>query len=92
MEDIIIAKTKDIEYLQFKRLLEFEDDLIHAYTLKTYDVGFNQKFDRDNITEKSCERIADVLNIKDNCIIKPIQKHTDIIYKIECEDDAKIRC
>ena len=43
MDNIIIKKTDQIEYLQFKKLLEFQDDLIHAYTLKTYDIGFRRR-------------------------------------------------
>jgi hypothetical protein len=33
-ENIIHVKDGDIEYIQFKRLLEYKDKLVHAYTLK----------------------------------------------------------
>ncbi len=81
MENIIINREKNIEYLQFKKLLEFQDDLVHAYTLKTYNVGFNKKNNLDGIVEKSYDKIANELHINKEYIVQPVQKHTDNIYE-----------
>lgn len=81
MENIIITKTKTIEYLQFNKLLEFKDDLIHAYTLKTYEVGFNRNKNENGIVDKSYGKITNEFNIKKECIVQPVQKHTDNIYE-----------
>ena len=32
-ENIIHVKDGNIEYLQFRRLLEYKDKIVHAYTL-----------------------------------------------------------
>ena len=32
-ENIIHAKKDGIEYIQFKRLLEYQDKIVHAYTI-----------------------------------------------------------
>lgn len=87
MEDIIITKTNTIEYLQFKKLLEFQDDLLHAYTLKTHNVGFNRKNNIDNVVEKSYDKLSYALNINKESIIQPVQKHTDNIVEIYKNDD-----
>ena len=42
-ENIIHMKKDGIEYLQFRRLLEF-DNLINCYTLSANDVDFRRKF------------------------------------------------
>lgn len=91
MENIIITKTNNIEYLQFKKLLEFQDDLLHAYTLKTYNVGFNRKNNIDNVVEKSYDRLSSVLNIDKDCIIQPIQKHTDNIHEYKKGEEIVLK-
>ena len=36
-ENIIHVKDGDVEYIQFKKLLEYKDKLVHAYSLKPLD-------------------------------------------------------
>ena len=50
MDNIQIIKKEEFEYLQFKRLLEFEE-LVHAFSLRTYDTGFRRR--EPNNIEKS---------------------------------------
>lgn len=81
MNNVIITKKGNIEYIQFNKLLEFKDELVHSYTLKTYNIGFNRKNNVDNIVEKSYKAIADALKIDKSFVVHPIQKHTDNIYE-----------
>lgn len=78
-EKMVHVKSDGIEYLQFKRLLEF-DNLVHCYTLSVYDVNF--KSDSDKLDD-SINKIAKALNINKNNIVKPLQKHTDCIKNVE---------
>ena len=48
-ENIIHVKDGDIEYIQFKRLLEYKDKLIHAYTLKPLDLRNKTKDDENYV-------------------------------------------
>lgn len=86
-ENMTHVKSDEIEYLQFKRLLEF-DNLVHCYTLSVYDVNF--KSDSDKFDD-SINKIAKELNINKNNIVKPLQKHTDCIKNVE-NDTEKWQC
>ena len=77
-EKMVHVKSDGIEYLQFKRLLEF-DNLVHGYTLSVYDANF--KSDSDKLDD-SINKIAKALNINKNNIVKPLQKHTDCIKNV----------
>ncbi|MBR2704924.1 MAG: peptidoglycan editing factor PgeF [Clostridia bacterium] len=70
-ENIIHVKDGDVEYIQFKRLLEYKDKLIHAYTIKPLD--FRNK-DKDDI---NYVKICKSLGLDNNNVIKPIQTHTN---------------
>ena len=84
MSDIIINKKGDIEYLQFNKLLEFQDDLIHAYTLKTNSVGF-KKYEKDNVADTSYDKLCKVFNINKEFLKHPNQQHTDNICEYNKE-------
>ena len=78
-ENMVHVKSDGIEYLQFKKLLEFED-LVHCYTLSANDVNF--KSDSDKLND-SINKISKALNINKDNIVKPLQKHTDCIKNVE---------
>ena len=50
-ENMVHVKKDGIEYLQFRRLLEFKN-LVHAYTLSVYGIDFNGKAEK-SVTEHS---------------------------------------
>lgn len=83
-ENIIHMKKDGIEYLQFRRLLEF-DNLINCYTLSANDVDFRRKFpnEKSYILDKSYENICNALNITQENIVRPIQAHTDRVEIVE---------
>lgn len=80
-ENIVHIKNKNVEYLQFKKLLEFPE-ISHCYSLSVnnFDVAGNE-----NINEKKQEvienykMIAKQLDVDYNNIVRPRQTHTDIV-------------
>ena len=84
MSDIIINKTDEIEYLQFKKLLEFQDDLIHAYTLKTYEIGF-KRYEKDSKANESYDKLCKIFNINKKKLKYLDQQHTDNICEYNKE-------
>ena len=82
-KNMVHVKGDGIEYLQFRRLLEFEN-LVHCYTLSVNDVDF--KIDSANLAE-SINKISKALHIKRENIVKPIQKHTDCIKNVESSNN-----
>lgn len=76
--EIIYNKKNNIEYIQFKKLLDL--NIKHAYTLKGNGVNFRSGFLE---AEKSYSRLFDALNLKMNTLVKPSQKHTS---NVKCID------
>lgn len=88
-DNIIIHIKKDnIEYLQFKRLLEYEDILKHAICYKPLDFNLNKK-DKQKVRE-SYKKICEELKISTKDIIKSKQTHSDNIEIISKENKEKI--
>lgn len=86
-KNIIHVKKDEIEYLQFKRLLEFEN-LEHCYTLSANNVDFVRENNKN--LDSSYEKICKALNIERKNIVRPMQSHTDCIKNVE-EKLSKIR-
>lgn len=81
-EKVIIYKQDDIEYLQFKRLLEYPN-LIHAYTLKSKgELNFLPEYQDSEMLEKSKQKICKALGLQKQNIVKPHQTHTNIVKKV----------
>lgn len=90
-ENVIHKKEEGVEYLQFRRLLEYKDNITHAFT-----VGKNNDFripfynSRQNkLTDEQIEKnknsykkICKVIGIEYNDIVKTNQVHKDIIKKV----------
>lgn len=81
-KNIIHVKKDEIEYLQFKRLLEFEN-LEHCYTLSANNVDFVRENNKN--LDYSYEKICKALNIERKNIVRPMQSHTDCIKNVEEE-------
>ena len=87
-KDIIHIKRKNIEYIQFRRLLEYPN-LIHAFTLKKYgiDFGSNANFEKEKTKYINNYKIlAENLGINYQKIFRPLQTHTDVIKNVEEKD------
>ncbi len=71
-DNIIYQDKEDIQYIQFKRLLNY--GVNHCYTLKGEDLDFSQSSERE---KSSYEKISKALGIEENTLVKPIQTHTE---------------
>lgn len=92
-KDILHVKKGNVEYLQFKRLLEYSDKIKHAFPLRHGGVSedvyaslnFNRKakFDTIENVNKNLEIFCDAIDIDKNDIVKCLQTHSDIIRNID---------
>ncbi len=91
MEDIIgsnlVYNNKEgIEYIQFKRLLEYPE-IKHCYTLRSGNkLSFPPIYKDEQMLKQSYQKICDCLNLDTATIIKPHQTHTDnveVVNKVE---------
>ena len=83
--DVVVhIKMNNIEYLQFKKLLEYPE-LVHCYTLSTnnFDIAGNDTMEnRKGVVLNSYKKLATALEIDYNHIIRPYQTHTNIVKKV----------
>ncbi len=86
-ENVVHIKKDNIEYLQFRKLLQYEE-IIHCYTLSknNFDVGSNNTYEinKESIKE-NYEKIAKCLNFNIKEIIRPYQTHTNVVKCIKNE-------
>ena len=75
-ENIIHIKKNDIEFLQFKKLLEYPN-VIHAFSLKP--LNYKARIDR----ELDYKKLFEVLNLDYNSLVKPNQTHSDNVIILE---------
>lgn len=80
-ENMIQIYDKGIEYLQFRKLLEYSDKIKHAYTLKPLDFKIGEIENAKNDYKKICK----ALSVDEEKIYRPSQTHSDNIKKVENE-------
>lgn len=84
-KNVIHIKTEKNEYLQFRRLLEYQDILTHAYSLGT-NLNFRTAKVNDEINQKTIkgyQRLCDSIDSDYKNLIKANQAHTDHVKKVE---------
>lgn len=90
-ENVIHIKENGVEYLQFRKLLEYKDIINHAYSL-----GINKDYrttrakgkpqlsqEEYNRALKNYRDLCDKLNTNYINIVKPNQEHTKNVLKVE---------
>lgn len=85
-ETMVHIKNKDVQYLQFRKLLEYKNIVQHAYSLKNFD-AFNNSTLLNN-KDKLMKNYSDLCNsigINYNKIVRPKQMHTDNIVCVKGE-------
>ena len=88
-ENIVHVKSGNIEYLQFKKLLEYKDILTHCFTLRNLDFsGYDKYKENKEKVEDSYNKICKELNIEYKNLCRPKQTHIDIVKKIEDGDEG----
>lgn len=82
-ENVIHIKKNGIEYLQFRRLLEYKDILTHCFTLKPLDFGNNNNYEENkDIVTSNYKLICDELGIDYKNIVRPYQTHTNNVKEV----------
>lgn len=82
-DNMIHIKKDGIEYLQFKKLLEYDDILVHAFTLSPLDFGNYEiyKENKEPIIE-NYKKICKPLELNYKNIIRPVQMHSHNIKTV----------
>ena len=84
-EHIIHKKVGDVEYLQFRKLLEYEDVITHAFSIgKEVDFRTIKKSNYDKAMA-DYEKLCICLGLDKNNIVKPNQMHQDKIEKVNAK-------
>lgn len=81
MENIVYQNKDGIEYIQFKKLLEYPE-ITHGYTMRNNN-ELNFQIKNRDFFKQSCDKILKSLNLKNAQIVRPYQTHTDIVEKVE---------
>lgn len=85
--EIVIHKRKgNIEYIQFKRLLEYKN-LIHCFTMKSSG-ELNFRLENETLLKQSYNKISEIVGFKN--IVNMKQAHTDIVEIVENKDQKFI--
>ena len=76
-ENIIHIRKDGIQYLQFRKLLEYKDKIQHCYTLKNLTIKNASKESDDY------KKICNALNLNNENIVHPKQTHTNIVEVVK---------
>ena len=89
-DNVIHIKDDGIEYLQFRRLLEYKDIIDHAYSIGTNLNFRTAKANKQNISEeeyklaiKSYHNLCNAINTHENKVVKTNQEHTNEVKIVE---------
>ena len=88
-KNIIHIKKDGLEYLQFRKLLEYSDIIKHAYVIgldknfRTSRAGEEVSIEEYDVAVKSYKRVCEELDLNYNNIVKTNQMHTDNVEIIE---------
>ena len=84
--NLIYNNKNGIEYIQFKKLLEYPE-ITHCYTLRSGNkLNFPPIYKDEKMLKQSYKKICDCLELDTATIMKPYQTHTD---RIEIVDSIK---
>lgn len=85
-ENIIHIKKGDIEYLQFRELLEYSDIINHAYGIgldRNYRTSKKNGEEKYNKAVNDYKELCDVIGINHINCVKPCQEHTKNIRNVK---------
>ena len=95
-KNVIHIKKNGVEYLQFKRLLEYKNEIKHAYSLgidknfRTINIDNTELTEKQkNIMEKSYQSLCEAIEIDYQKLIRPNQEHTDCIKTVTKKIEEK---
>lgn len=88
-ENVIHVNKNGVQYLQFRKLLEYSDILVHAYSLgtdrnfRTARFGKQLKQEEVNKAIADYKELCDAIGANYKNIVKPNQAHTKMVKKVE---------
>lgn len=89
-ENVLHLKKGNIEYLQFRKLLEFKE-LNHAYILKPNNMNFKRHiYDSEEKQKQVLEKYKEVceeLNFNYNRLSAPVQEHSANVVNVEKQEE-----
>ena len=94
-ENVIHVKKGDIEFLQFKRLLEYSDIINHAYSLgidKNFRLGNKEHTvteEQKNIAINNYKKLANAIGSDYTHLVKGNQTHTNTVKFIEEKENKE---
>ncbi len=85
-ENVIHVNKNGVEYLQFRKLLQYKDKISHCFTLKDLTFGDNSNFYdiKKNVLE-NYNKITNELNLDSKNIVRPFQTHTNFVKNVTTE-------
>lgn len=89
--NVVYQNKNGIEYIQFKRLLEYPE-VTHCYTLRSGDMlNFPPIYKDEKMLKQSYQRICDCLGLDAHQVMKPHQTHTDnieVVNEVKALEDV----
>lgn len=79
--NIIHISGENLEYIQFRRLLEYQDIMLHAYTLKHNKINFGPTLTPKE-RKQNYKALCQELNLDEAAIVRPHQNHTSCVKAI----------
>ena len=86
-KNVIHVVNGDCEYLQFRRLLEYNDVLKHAYGLKPYNFKVMEGADNKNAFE-CYQNLCNCIGVDYDRLVRPNQKHTDVVKVVDLIENS----
>ena len=87
-ENVIYVKKDDLEYIQFRKLLEYKN-VVHCFTLKPLDFASNATYEgKRKEVQSNFRTLGEEFNFDVKNICRPKQTHTDRVEKIENGDEG----
>lgn len=80
-KEIIYISGENIDYIQFRRLLEYKDIINHAYTLRNKTINYGPNLSKEDYLN-NYKFLCQELGIDANNIVKPHQSHTSNVKVI----------
>lgn len=94
-ENVIHIKKDDVEYIQFRKLLEYSDIINHAYTLGIDADYRTSTVDKKPLSEEAYrknmqnyKKVCDAIGSNYTNVVQPIQKHTKNVMTITSKVNA----
>ena len=81
-KEAVIIKNKDVIYLEFKRLLEFEN-IKHAFSLRPLDFADGKTIEeKKDLVDLNYKKMMESMTLENCDIIRPCQTHTSNVIKL----------